>query len=47
MAFSVGVGAHSDPDEFEGFYHLMEHMIFRGSKNYSDEDSLKDLILKF
>lgn len=34
-AVSVGVGSFSDPDEYLGLAHLMEHMIFMGSSKYS------------
>ena len=46
LAVSVGVGSQSDPPEFLGFTHLIEHLLFTGSKNYDKEHYMNDLINK-
>lgn len=34
MSLSIQVGSFSDPIEAQGLAHLLEHMMFMGSKNY-------------
>src|SRR6478752_10684172 len=50
VRFSVAVGStYEDPDQ-RGFSHFVEHMAFRGSKNYPDGElnhSLERLGLRF
>lgn len=38
MSCSVGVGSYSDPIEYQGMAHFLEHMLFLGSKRYPDEN---------
>jgi insulysin len=35
---NVGVGSFSDPDEFPGLAHFLEHMLFMGTKKFPDEN---------
>ena len=35
---NVGVGSFSDPVEFPGLAHFLEHMLFMGTKKYPDEN---------
>ena len=35
-ALSVNVGSFNDPMHRQGLAHLLEHMIFRGSRKYTD-----------
>ena len=37
-ALSVGVGAFSDPMDFQGMAHYLEHMLFMGSKSFPEPD---------
>lgn len=37
-AVDVGVGSGSDPDEFLGLAHFLEHMLFLGTDKYPDPD---------
>lgn len=37
-ALSIGLGAASDPDEYPGMAHYLEHMLFMGSEKYPDPD---------
>lgn len=37
-ALSVGVGAFSDPLDFQGMAHYLEHMLFMGSKSFPEPD---------
>mmetsp|Transcript_42106 Transcript_42106/g.86001 ORF Transcript_42106/g.86001 Transcript_42106/m.86001 type:complete len:1067 (-) Transcript_42106:67-3267(-) len=37
-AMDVSVGHFSDPDDFPGLAHFLEHMLFMGSKKYPDEN---------
>ena len=38
VAVNVGVGSFSDPDEFPGLAHFLEHMLFMGTKKFPDEN---------
>ena len=35
---NVGVGSFSDPDEFPGLAHFLEHMLFMGTSKFPDEN---------
>ena len=37
-SMDVSVGSFSDPPEFPGLAHFLEHMLFMGSKKYPDEN---------
>ena len=37
-ALSVGVGAFSDPMDFQGMAHYLEHMLFMGSESFPEPD---------
>ena len=41
-ALSVNVGSFNDPIQRQGLAHLLEHMIFRGSKTYPDVKAYQD-----
>ena len=38
-ALEVGVGSLSDPREYQGLAHFLEHMLFLGTEKYPDVDS--------
>ncbi|XP_046397980.1 nardilysin [Ischnura elegans] len=42
----VGVGSFSDPLEFPGLAHFLEHMVFMGSKKYPKENDFDAFIKK-
>ena len=37
-ALSIGLGAASDPDDYPGMAHYLEHMLFMGSAQFPDPD---------
>lgn len=39
VAMNVSVGYSSDPEDFPGLAHLLEHVIFLGSQRYPDENA--------
>lgn len=39
-AMCVGIGSFSDPPEAQGLAHFLEHMLFMGSTEFSDENEL-------
>ncbi|XP_040361672.1 nardilysin-like [Rosa chinensis] len=39
-AMWVGIGSFSDPPEAQGLAHFLEHMLFMGSTEFSDENEL-------
>jgi insulysin len=43
-AVSVGVGSWSDPKEYPGMAHFLEHMLFMGTKAYPDEKAFSQFI---
>lgn len=47
VAVSVNVGSYSNPKEFQGLAHFLEHMLFMGSKKYPDEDFYEVNVKKF
>lgn len=44
---SVGVGSETDPPEFVGFTHLLEHLIFTGSTNFPEDHHIEKIINKY
>lgn len=36
----VDVGSHHEPDNWPGLAHLLEHLLFAGSRDYQDDDRL-------
>lgn len=47
ISITVGVGSESDPPEFIGFTHLIEHLLFTGSKNYSKDNYIETVCNKY
>ncbi|GAB5368156.1 hypothetical protein AAMO2058_001294300 [Amorphochlora amoebiformis] len=45
-ALDVHVGHFSDPSEFPGLAHFLEHMLFMGTKTFPDENAYSKLINK-
>jgi secreted Zn-dependent insulinase-like peptidase len=43
----VGVGSESDPSDFVGFSHLIEHLLFTGSKNYDENHHIEKVVNKY
>jgi insulysin len=37
VTVSVNIGSYKDPKEYQGLAHFLEHMLFMGSKKYSEE----------
>ena len=44
---SVGVGSEADPKEFVGFSHLIEHLLFTGSKNFEENHHIEKVVNKY
>lgn len=44
FSLNVNVGSSSDPDDTLGLAHLLEHMLFMGSKKYPDENYYDEFI---
>ena len=42
----MGVGSIDDPEDYIGLSHLIEHLLFTGSKNFKN-NSIDDLINKY
>ena len=47
VSLTVGVGSQTDPVDFCGFTHLIEHLLFTGSKNYPEDDHIVKVIQKY
>jgi insulysin len=45
-SMKVGVGANQDPNDIPGLAHLLEHMLFNGTKKYPNENEFQDFISK-
>lgn len=43
-SMSVNVGSYSDPDDYEGIAHFLEHMLFQGSSKYPDTNTYNKFI---
>ena len=44
---TVGLGSESDIDGFIGFTHLIEHLLFTGSKNYKEQHHIEKIVNKY
>lgn len=44
VALSFAAGSHNEPVKYLGMAHFLEHLVFRGSKNYELNDSLMAFI---
>lgn len=47
VALTVGVGSEADPADFVGFTHLIEHLLFTGSKNYPIDNYIEKVVNKY
>ena len=47
VSLSVGVGSQTDPIEFSGFTHLIEHLLFTGSKNFPEDNYIEKIVYKY
>lgn len=47
LALTVGVGSERDPRDFVGFTHLIEHLLFTGSKNYPESHHIEKIVNKY
>ena len=47
VTVSVNIGSYSNPKEFQGLAHFLEHMLFLGSKKYPDEKYFNNNIKKY
>ena len=45
-ALCVEAGSLSDPENCQGLMHLLEHMVFMGSKKYPKENDFDDYVAK-
>ena len=45
-ALCMGVGSWSDPTEYPGMAHFVEHMLFLGSQTYPEENSYTEQVTK-
>lgn len=46
-ALTVGAGSFQDPDEIPGLAHLLEHMIFEGSKSYPRSGDFEEYLSNY
>ena len=47
ITVSVNIGSYSNPKEYQGLAHFLEHMLFLGSKKYPDEKYFNNNIKKY
>ena len=47
VALTVGVGSEADPPEFVGFTHLIEHLLFTGSKKFPTDNYIEKVVNKY
>ena len=47
VSLTVGVGSQTDPKDFVGFTHLIEHLLFTGSRSYPEDDYIVKVINKY
>lgn len=46
LALCLACGSHDEPREWLGMAHFMEHLVFRGSRNFAAADSLMSCVLQ-
>lgn len=46
LALCLACGSHDEPSEWLGMAHFMEHLVFRGSRNFAAADSLMPCVLQ-
>ena len=44
VSVSVNVGSFSNPTDFNGLAHFLEHMLFMGSKKYTNESHFEEIL---
>lgn len=47
IALSIGVASEADPPYYQGFTHLLEHMLFTGSKLYPENNYIEKIVNKY
>lgn len=47
IALAVGIASESDPPHFRGFTHLLEHLLFTGSRNYPEDNYIEKVVNKY
>ena len=47
IALTVGVGSQTDPKDFIGFTHLIEHLLFTGSEKYPEDNYIEKIVNKY
>jgi insulysin len=47
VTVSINIGSYSNPKDFQGLSHFLEHMLFLGSKKYPDEKYYNNNIKKY
>ena len=47
VSLSVGVGSQTDPLDFSGFTHLIEHLLFTGSENFPEDNYIEKVVNKY
>ena len=47
ISLSVGVGSETDPEDFIGFTHLIEHLLFTGSVKYPEDNYIEKVVNKY
>ena len=44
LALSLASGSHDEPEQWPGMAHYLEHLVFRGSRNYAAGDGLMEWV---
>ena len=47
ISLSVGIGSEHDPRDFIGFTHLIEHLLFTGSRNFAEQHYIETIVNKY
>ena len=47
VTVSVNIGSYMDPKDSQGLAHFLEHMLFLGSKKYSNEEYYQINVKKY